>query len=206
MSGTRARTIAYIALPLVLWPLSFDVFSRYFVYGMAISTLLLGSLSLAWFRDRLRWVRVNAVVAAVIGVVMAGILYLVFIGGYALLRFMGLGNYVALVYEMVRGMANAYALSIALVIIGFMEEVYWRGGLQELARGLGGVFSREPWLASMIYYTLIHISTLNPALVAGAFAVGLVDGILADKAGLTASILTHIIWLELMMVLLPLVP
>ncbi|WP_252901605.1 hypothetical protein [Vulcanisaeta sp. JCM 14467] len=109
MSGTRARTIAYIALPLVLWPLSFDVFSRYFVYGMAISTLLLGSLSLAWFRDRLRWVRVNAVVAAVIGVVMAGILYLVFIGGYALLRFMGLGNYVALVYEMVRGMANAYA-------------------------------------------------------------------------------------------------
>ncbi len=51
-----------------------------------------------------------------------------------------------------------------------------------MARGLGGVFSREPWLASMIYYTLIHISTLNPALVAGAFAVGLVDGILADKA------------------------
>ena len=206
MSGTRARTITYIALPLVLWPLSFDVFSRYFVYGMAISTLLLGSLSLAWFRDRLRWVRVNAVITVVLGVVMAGILYLIFIGGYALLRFMGLGNYVALVYEMVRDMADAYALSIALVIIGFMEEVYWRGGLQELARGLGGVFSREPWLASMIYYTLIHISTLNPALVAGAFAVGLVDGILADKAGLTASILTHIIWLELMIVLLPLVP
>ena len=206
MSGTRARTIAYIALPLVLWPLSFDVFSRYFVYGMAISTLLLGSLSLAWFRDRLRWVRVNTVVAAVLGVVMAGILYLIFIGGYALLRFMGLGNYVVLVYEMVRGMANAYALSIALVIIGFMEEVYWRGGLQELARGLGGVFSREPWLASMIYYTLIHISTLNPALVAGAFAVGLVDGILADKAGLITSILTHVIWLELMMVFLPLAP
>ncbi|WP_243678756.1 hypothetical protein [Vulcanisaeta distributa] len=52
MSGTRAKAVAYVILPpLVLWPLSFDVFSRYFVYGMALSTLLLGLLSLAWFRD-----------------------------------------------------------------------------------------------------------------------------------------------------------
>ncbi|ADN51797.1 CPBP family glutamic-type intramembrane protease [Vulcanisaeta distributa] len=205
MSGTRARDVAYIVLPLVLWPLSFDVFSRYFVYGMALSTLLLGSLSLAWFRDRLRWFRINAVVVIVLGLIMSGVLYMVFIGGYALLKYMGLAGYVVIVYEMVRGMVNAYALSIALVIIGFMEEVYWRGGLQELARGLGGIFNGEPWIASMIYYTLVHISTLNPALIAGAFAIGLVDGVLADKAGLTASIITHVVWLELMMVLLPLV-
>lgn len=167
MSGTRARDVAYIALPLVLWPLSFDVFSRYFVYGMALSTLLLGSLSLAWFRDRLRWFRINAVVVIVLGLIMSGVLYMVFIGGYALLKYMGgLAGYVVIVYEMVRGgMVNAYALSIALVIIGFMEEVYWRGGgLQELARGgLGSIFNREPWIALMIYYTLVHISTLNPA-------------------------------------------
>ncbi|WP_243678755.1 hypothetical protein [Vulcanisaeta distributa] len=107
----------------------------------------------------------------VLGLLMSGILYMIFVGGYALLKYMGgLVGYVVLVYEMVRGgMANAYALSIALVIIGFMEEVYWRGGgLQELARGgLGGIFSNEPWIASMIYYTLVHISTLNPALIAG---------------------------------------
>ncbi len=36
-----------------------------------------------------------------------------------------------------------------------------------MARGLGSIFNREPWIASMIYYTLVHISTLNPALVAG---------------------------------------
>lgn len=184
MSGTRAKAVAYVILPLVLWPLSFDVFSKYFVYGMALSTLLLGLLSLAWFRDRLRWFRVNTSVVIVLGLLMSGILYMIFVGGYALLKYMGLAGYVVLVYEMVRGMANAYALSIALVIIGFMEEVYWRGGLQESARELGGIFSNEPWIASMIYYTLVHISTLNPALIAGAFVIGLIDGVLADKAAL----------------------
>ncbi|WP_243676002.1 hypothetical protein [Vulcanisaeta distributa] len=148
MSGTRAKAVAYVILPLVLWPLSFDVFSRYFVYGMALSTLLLGLLSLAWFRGRLRWFRVNTAVVIVLGLLMSGILYVIFVGGYALLKYMGgLAGYVVLVYEMVRGgMANAYVISIALVIIGFMEEVYWRGGgLQELARGgLGGIFSNEP--------------------------------------------------------------
>lgn len=58
----------------------------------------------------------------------------------------------------------------------------------------------------MIYYTLVHISTLNPALIAGgAFAIGFIDGVLTDKAGLTASIIAHVVWLELMMVILPLV-
>ncbi|ADY01051.1 Abortive infection protein [Vulcanisaeta moutnovskia 768-28] len=206
MSGTRAKTVIYIALPLVLWPLSFDVFSRYFVYGMVLSTLLLGSLSLAWFRDRLRWFRMNIVIAVVLGLIMSGVLYIIFIGGYAILRYMGLANYVVLVYGMIRSMTNAYALAMALVIIGFMEEVYWRGGLQELSRDLGGVFRGEPWLVSMIYYTLIHISTLNPALMAGAFAIGLIDGLLADKVGLVTSIIAHVLWLELMMVFLPLVP
>jgi CAAX amino terminal protease family. len=109
-----------------------------------------------------------------------------------------------MVYAMIRRSISKYALAVALVIIGIMEELYWRGGLQELMRGVGGIARREPWLLSMTYYTLIHISTLNPALVAGAFAVGLIDGLLADKVGLTASTITHILWLELMMVILPL--
>ncbi|MGC9153999.1 MAG: type II CAAX prenyl endopeptidase Rce1 family protein, partial [Vulcanisaeta sp.] len=97
MSGTRIKSIVYVVLPLILWPLSFDVFSRYFVYGMALSTLLLGSLSLVWFRDRLRWIRINSVIAVVLGLIMSGILYIVFMGGYAILRYMGLANYVILV-------------------------------------------------------------------------------------------------------------
>ncbi|MFP3321060.1 MAG: hypothetical protein RXO24_10865 [Acidilobus sp.] len=79
-----------------------------------------------------------------------------------------------------------------------------KGGLQELMRGVGGLVGREPWLLSMAYYALVHLSTLNPALVAGAFAVGLIDGLLADKVGLAASTITHVLWLELMMVLSPL--
>ncbi|PLC67765.1 CPBP family intramembrane metalloprotease [Vulcanisaeta sp. EB80] len=203
MTG-RIEVIIYIALPLVLWPLSFDVFSRYFVYGMAISTLLIGSLTLAWFRDRLHWFRLGAIIVILTGILFAFIMYIVFIGGYAILTYLGLSKYVAMVYVMIRRSISKYALAVALAIIGIMEELYWRGGLQELMRGVGGIARREPWLLSMTYYTLIHISTLNPALVAGAFAVGLIDGLLADKVGLTASTITHILWLELMMVILPL--
>ncbi|MDT7970666.1 MAG: CPBP family glutamic-type intramembrane protease [Vulcanisaeta sp.] len=203
MTG-RIETTIYIALPLVLWPLSFDVFSRYFVYGMAISTLLIGSLTLVWFRDRLHWFRLGAIIVILTGILFAFIMYIVFIGGYAILTYLGLSKYVAMVYAMIRRSISKYALAVALVIIGIMEELYWRGGLQELMRGVGGIARREPWLLSMTYYTLIHISTLNPALVAGAFAVGLIDGLLADKVGLTASTITHILWLELMMVILPL--
>jgi hypothetical protein len=71
-------------------------------------------------------------------------------------------------------------------------------------RGVGGLVGREPWLLSMTYYALVHLSTLNPALAAGALAVGLIDGLLADKVGLAASAITHVLWLELMMVLSPL--
>ena len=203
MTG-RIETTIYIALPLVLWPLTFDVFSRYFVYGMAISTLLIGSLTLAWFRDRLHWFRLGAIIVILTGILFAFIMYMVFIGGYAILTYLGLSKYVVMVYAMIRRSISKYALAVALVIIGIMEELYWRGGLQELMRGVGGIARREPWLLSMTYYTLIHISTLNPALVAGAFAVGLIDGLLADKVGLTASTITHILWLELIMVILPL--
>jgi hypothetical protein len=171
---------------------------------MAISTLLIGSLTLAWFRDRLHWFRLGAIIVILTGILFAFIMYMVFIGGYAVLTYLGLSKYVVMVYVMIRRSISKYALAVALVIIGIMEELYWRGGLQELMRGVGGIIRREPWLLSMTYYTLIHISILNPALVAGAFAVGLIDGLLADKVGLTASTITHILWLELMMVILPL--
>jgi len=157
MAG-RAKTAIYLALPLVLWPLSFDVFSGRFVYCMAFSTLLLGSLTIAWFRGRLRWFKVNTVAVVLLGALFAFVMYAVFVGG----------------------------------------------GLQELMRGVGGLVGREPWLLSTTYYALVHLSTLNPALVAGAFAVGLIDGLLADKVGLAASAITHVLWLELVMVLSPL--
>ncbi|MFB6469735.1 MAG: type II CAAX prenyl endopeptidase Rce1 family protein [Vulcanisaeta sp. AZ3] len=195
------RRVVYVVLPVLLWPLSFDVFSRYFVYGMALSTLLLGLLTLVWFPGYLRWFRFGRLLVVLIGVVFAFIMYVIFIGGYAFLTYLGLSRYVVLVYAMVRGMAGRYVLAVVLVLIGFMEEVYWRGGLQGL---VGGVLGREPWVVSMVYYTLVHVLTFNPALVAGAFVVGLVDGLLADRVGLVASIITHVVWLELIMVLLPL--
>jgi hypothetical protein len=122
----RAKTAIYLALPLVLWPLSFDVFSGRFVYCMTFSTLL-GSLTIAWFRGRLRWFKVNTVAVVLLGALFAFVMYAVFVGGYALLKRLGLSGYVALVYSIVERTIGKYELAAALIIIGIMEELYWRG-------------------------------------------------------------------------------
>ncbi|WP_069807342.1 CPBP family glutamic-type intramembrane protease [Vulcanisaeta thermophila] len=204
MSGGKAVTTLYVALPTVLWPVSFIVLANYFVYAMSLSTLVLGIFTILRFRDKIIPFRLGKPLVVTVGIITAFILYGVFVGGDHLLMYMGLSKYVGLTYEIVYSMISKPALAMALVIIGIMEELYWRGGLQELMRGAGGVFRREPWILSMTYYTLVHISTLNLALIAGAFAVGLIDGLLADKVGLASSIITHVLWLELIMVVLPL--
>lgn len=201
MIGDRTKEVVYVALPALLWPLSFDVLKSHFVYAMAASTLLLGALTLAWFPNRVRWFRASRAVAVLLGVVFAFVMYAVFLGGYAFLALLHLSSYVDVVYATVGGTTGGYTLPVALVLIGLMEEIYWRGGLQELARRL---LSGEPWVLSTTYYTLVHVSTFNPALVAGALVVGLIDGLLADKVGLAAAAITHILWLELIMVALPL--
>jgi hypothetical protein len=84
-----------------------------------------------------------------------------------------------------------------------MEEIYWRGGLQEILKNYG--FSR-PWLASTILYTLVHIVTLNLILIFAAFIVGIIMGVSAYKYGLFTPILLHIIWLQLIIIIIPVYP
>ncbi|AEA12489.1 Abortive infection protein [Thermoproteus uzoniensis 768-20] len=186
------RDVVYVALPALLWPLTFDILRSQFLYAMAASTAVLAALTLLWRRGDVAWLRARAPVALAAGVAASAALYFVFVAGHLAMASLGLGSSVTSVYRMLTS-APPLVLAVAVVPIGVFEEIYWRGGLQGLfkARDYPG------WALSAVYYTAVHISTLNPALVAGALVIGLVDGLLAERLGLAASTAAHVIWLEL---------
>ena len=185
----------YFTLPFILWPLTFIVFKPYFMISMFFSTLLLSGVTLYFFREHIDWGEPSK--SLISGIISAITLYLIFYTGNYIAGIIGLGNYVAEVYKMIRTVKNIYTLLIGLALIGLFEEIYWRGGLQ------GEFKDSYAWIKSTIPYTIVHISTLNPILVVAALIVGLILGLTAQYFGLTASIISHITWLELIIVIIP---
>lgn len=213
LSRFLVRSI-YIALPLLLWPLTFIVFRDRFIYLMAISTTVLGFFSLALYRRSIPLTPRSMDLA--VGIIGAVALYVLFYAGDILLRAIGLDSSVDEVYAMITEVADMQTVALALIWIGAMEELYWRGGLL-----YGALSSREniggengenlvdgrssvgAFIAAS-YYTLVHLSTMNVALIAGALVAGVVLTVIAYYRGVAASIIAHIIWLELLIVILPL--
>jgi len=92
---------------------------------------------------------------------------------------------------------------LALGVIGFMEEIYWRGYLQGYM--IESLYGRgfKSLILSSVYYTAVHVPTGNPPLAAAALIVGLILGYIALKAGVVSSIAAHIVWLEMVVVYAP---
>ncbi len=192
----------YFALPLLLWPLSFIIFRSEFIYAMTISTFFLGVITLARYRNSINWGRgaIKLILAGIIGTV---ILYALFLLGYNISPIIGLNGAVLQAFSMIYSANTKLELVVLLALIGIFEEIYWRGGVQGFFAKNGKIFQKIPWVASTIYYTCVHISTLNLALVAAAFLVGITTSLLAYKFGIVASIITHIAWIEAIIVFLP---
>ena len=199
--------LLYLALPLVLWPLSFVVLRSEFIYALAASTALLAALTLLFYRKSIKWTRGSSKLAVVLfGASSAFVLYLIFVAGGMLTTALGAGSYVASVYASIYGTQGKGALTMLLLaVIGIFEEIYWRGGVQGYAESHFTRFAKAPWIASAAYYAFVHTSTLNPILVVAALVVGLVAGIVAHKAGILASIITHVLWIEAIVVFFPVV-
>lgn len=193
----------YLGLPLILWPLTFIVFSNYFVYAMTFSTVLLASITLLKYKKSLRITQGTLLKGVLFGLLGAFILYLIFLGGYYLTLLTGTVLYVKDVYSLIYLQAQTILLFILLAIIGICEEIYWRGGVQALIRKHSKLFKNVPWLGAALFYGLIHISTLNPILVLAALFVGFVTSILAEKYGIISSMFAHVFWIEFIIILLP---
>lgn len=194
----------YVYSPVALWPLVFIVFRDSFVYAMLIVTTVLGLSSVALYGRRIPLGLGYKDLAH--GLAAAALLYLLFYVGDALLEAVGLGRSVTYVYRLIESAALDYVVPPALAWIGVMEELYWRGGLMYGVMLKGGRPPRslKRAFASAAYYTVVHVSTLNIALVAGALVAGAVLTLLAFYRNVSASMITHVLWLELLIIVAPL--
>jgi len=191
--------LPYFLLPYFLWLLTFILLKNMFLIAMFASTGILGILTLISYRDLLIFGDYKK--GILYGVAAALALYIIFLGGGFITNSLNLSIYVDEVYLMVTAVSNNMALSIGLIWIGFMEEIYWRGGVQSLVKKMGCKYS---WVLSSILYMLVHVVTLNPILILAALIVGLIMAKLVEVGGLYSSIVTHIIWLQLIMIFFPL--
>lgn len=187
----------------MLWPLVFIVFAKYFVYAMSIAAAVLALLTLWKNKKLIKWGSGSLSGIIAFGAAGSIILYLLFLLGYYLAAASGLGSYVSLVYSLIYSQASRIAMVVLLAIIGILEEVYWRGGIQGYVAKNWKAFSKSPWIISTAYYTLVHIATLNPILVLAAFLVGIVTSLIASKHGIASSAIAHVLWIEAIIVFLP---
>lgn len=208
MSGRmKAIDAIYLFLPVILWPLVFITFNSLFIYAMSVATLILAAFTLLRYKNLIRWTNGKKIYPIVItGIVGAVVLYLVFLAGAYAASLSGLSSYVQLVYTMIYSQASKALIFVLLAVIGICEEIYWRGGVQGYARKHVKWLGTMSWILPTIYYSLVHLSTLNPILVLAAFFVGLVAGYLADRHGIVTSAIAHVVWIEAVVVFLPITP
>jgi hypothetical protein len=193
----------YVLLPLLLWPVSFVLLRQYFAYAMLVSSSLLALLTVLVHKKILFLNGRGLLPPILLGVAGAVVLYLLFwLGGFSLYS-IGLYNGVNAVYSMIGSQGGGVLLAVGLALIGIFEEIYWRYGLTKLLGKSGGWVARFSWIIVAFYYGAVHLLTLNFVLAAAALVVGLVTGWIANRKGILASMLTHIIWIELIVVLFP---
>ncbi len=194
----------YLLLPVLLWPIVFIEFKSVFVYAMFFATLLLAVLSLLRYRKFLPFTKSSGPnIILTVGILAAIILYLIFYFGYFASAIVGPKGSVLDVYSMLYAQNPKLVLGILLIFIGIFEEIYWRGGVQSFAEKRIKILKGSPWLISTLYYAAVHLFTLNPILAVSAFFVGLVTSLVAYKYGLIASMITHVLWIEAVVVFLP---
>ncbi len=192
----------FILLPLLLWPMVFILLSSVFIYAMLCATIILSSISYYLYKGRIKW-HVGITKSLLAGVIGAVLLYMLFYVGYQATIALGMQKDVGNVYAMIYGNAPAFILFPVLAIIGICEEIYWRGGMQVYLKDAKSIFMRYPWIFAAFYYGLIHLSTLNIILVGAAMLVGILTNIIAYRYGILASIITHVAWIWMIVIFIP---
>jgi membrane protease YdiL (CAAX protease family) len=139
-----------------------------------------------------------------LGVVSGVLLYLFFRGSYEVVQgldFMSGG--VQGVYDLGVGTPAVYVALLLLAPISPGEEIYWRGLIQRSLQNR--ITPTTAWLLTAAVYTGVHLPTLNPPLLITAFIGGLVWGFLFMRTkSVTAGAVSHIVFNQLIFVLLPL--
>ena len=101
--------------------------------------------------------------------------------------------YISSVYELKLGtQLNSIVVLLALIIAPG-EEIFWRGFIQHSFEEKQGEFRAIFFTAFL--YTLAHIASLNPMLLAAAFVCGIFWGFLYSwKKSVLLNVISHIAW------------
>ncbi len=154
-------------------------------------------LLIADFKDRLLY-------KAALGLLSAGVLYMVFWFGDKISRHLlaGAASDISAVYAFKGQVPAIRIVLLMLFVIGPGEELFWRGFLQRRFENLLG--SRSGWLAAAGVYTAIHIAGGNPILVLAAGVCGLFWGWLYSRYhSMVLNAVSHTIWDITVFILFP---
>jgi len=183
-----------LALPWPLFAVPFQLLRSQMVEAMSVVAALLAACVLAAGRVRVD-LKGGLWPAYTLG--GAAALYVAFLAGGLFAKATGMWWQVEAVYSSVKpGLLQL----LGLLVLGVAEEVYWRGYVQGyvVVRALG-----KRWWLSVVPYSLVHLVSGMPLLILAAVPVGLVLGFVAEKAGIAASGLGHVLWLYVVLYALP---
>jgi CAAX protease family protein len=191
------RAILTLPIAYVVWFFAFQVPVLNFWIRITIAAFVLLVIALGVGRKELS-LRPTPL-AIVFGIASAVLLYLFFWSGYQVLKgFPQFAGTISSVYSLKGAEPVSFIASVLLFPIGPTEEIYWRGFIQNaLAKRLS---TRSSILLTSAVYGSIHVPTLNPSLIFVAFIGGLVWGYVYHRWGLAASMVSHVLWDEMIFV------
>lgn len=194
-------TLASLAIAMALWLFVFLTELLNFWYRLTIATSIFLLIVLAGNKDAFRFdIKPRHLL---LGLTSGLLLYGFFFAGFNIARGLSL---------ITEGARNVYAFrsGLPISIIGALllfpispaEEIFWRGLIQKgLVLKLG---STTGYIAATLSYSLVHLPTFNAPLMLVALIGGLAWGFLYNRTkSLTPSVISHLIFNEMIFVLLP---
>jgi CAAX protease family protein len=169
---------------------------------LATSCMILAAVSLGGYRTLFR----PSAKSVAVGLAIAGLLYLVFIGGNAGIAAMhpfGISSSNEnSIYGLIASPSNPLYLQVlVLVFDAFGYESYFRGILQTKLSGRVGMAAP---LATAAIDAGIHVISMNPLWVASTFIVDTFWGLgYRYTKDLSGNVLSHFVWDILIFVLFP---
>jgi membrane protease YdiL (CAAX protease family) len=191
------------ALAVFLWCITFRLPFGDFWIKISVSASIL-ALAALWLRKPGEMAFRLNLKAVTIGLISAGILYLIFLTGQAVshLLFPFAAGQIQGIYSLGEGMPVWVVTLLLLLVTGPAEEIYWRGFLQRrLMVRFGGW---QGWLMASGVYAGVHIWAWNFMLVGAAGVAGLFWGCLYWRLNnLTTQVVSHAVWSVVIFTVLP---
>jgi len=185
----------------VLWCVLFTPFSEsftqiYFWLMMSVSAILLISFCLLPFVEY-DWTELKdfSWKSVVVGLLSAAALYGIFyVGNYVSSALFDFARPQVMNIYGIKDSADPVVIGILLLfLIGPAEEIFWRGLIQRQSSELLGNWVGPAFTA--LYYTAIHLFSMNIMLVAAAAVCSVFWGLLYKYyRNLPALIISHAVW------------